>query len=251
MKVVAIVQARLGSQRLPKKVLLPLEDRTVLGHVIQRLRHCKNLNEIVVATSVDPEDKKIVNWCKDNNVSAFCGSLHDVLDRYYKASCYYNADAIVRITADCPVIDPETVDNVVEGYLNGKYDAYSLLGEFPDGLDCQVFNNLAIKKAWNEARLPSEREHVGIYIEKTHRDLFILGGLNKFNGLSHHRWTLDEPRDYDFLKQVFSRLYKKKKIFDVNDILDLLKKEPELMNINSGIIRNSGYLKSKNEEKTT
>ena len=244
MKIVAIVQARLSSQRLPKKVLLPLEDKPVLGHVIHRLLHCKNLDEVVVATSLSSEDKEIVEWCKKNEIKFFCGSLNDVLDRYYKASCYYGADVIVRITADCPVIDPRIVDEVVLGFIKGKYDAYSLSGDFPDGLDCQVFSHSAIKKAWTEAKLPSEREHIGIFIEKTHRELFTLGELIKFKGLYHHRWTIDEPEDYIFLKKVFSKLYNRSKIFYTNDILALMKKEPELMNINSKIVRNSGYLKS-------
>lgn len=244
MKIVAIVQARLNSQRLPKKVMLPLEDKPVLGHVIHRLLHCKNLDEIIVATSSENEDKEIVEWCIENKVKFFCGSMNDVLDRYYKASCHYNADVIVRITADCPVIDPKIVDDVIAGYVNGNYDAYSLSGDFPDGLDCQVFRHSAIEKAWREAKLPSEREHIGVYIEKTHRELFILGELNKFKGLYHHRWTLDEPEDYDFLKKVFSKLYNKNNIFYTNDILALMEKEPKLMNINSKIVRNYGYLKS-------
>lgn len=248
MKIIALVQARINSQRLPKKVLLPLEDKTVLGHIVHRLFYCKSLDEIVVATSTETSDKEIVNWCKTNKVKFFCGSLNDVLDRYYKASCYYKADAIVRITADCPVIDPKIVDEVIAGFVNGNYDGYSLSGDFPDGLDCQVFSHSAIEKSWREAKLLSDREHVGAYIEKTRRELFVLGGLFKFKGLNHHRWTLDEPRDYDFLKQIFLKLYKKDYLFYTEDILALLKKEPKLMDINSGIIRNAGYLKSLRED---
>ena len=244
MKIIALVQARMNSKRLPKKVLLPLEDKPVLGHIVHRLNHCKSLNEIVVVTSTEILDKEIVNWCKLNKVKFFCVSLNYVLDRYYKASCHYKADAIVRITADCPVIDPKIVDEVVAGFVNGSYDGYSLSGEFPDGLDCQIFSHAAIEKSWKEAKLASEREHVGVYIEKTHRELFVLGQLIKFKGLGHHRWTLDEPKDYMFLKQVYSKLYKKDRLFYANDILALMSKEPKLMSINSGIIRNAGYLKS-------
>ena len=175
MKVVAIVQARLSSQRLANKVLLPLEDKTVLGHIVDRLLNCKFLDEIVIATSTDASDKEIVDWCKINKINFFCGSLHDVLDRYYKASRKYNAKVIVRITGDCPVVDPEIVDEVIKGFFSGNYDAYSLAGDFPDGLDCQVFSFSAIEKSWKEAKLPSEREHVGVFIEKTHRELFKLG----------------------------------------------------------------------------
>ena len=249
MKVVAIVQARLSSQRLANKVLLPLEDKTVLGHIVDRLLNCKFLDEIVIATSTDASDKEIVDWCKINKINFFCGSLHDVLDRYYKASRKYNAKVIVRVTGDCPVVDPEIVDEVIKGFFSGNYDAYSLAGDFPDGLDCQVFSFSAIEKSWKEAKLPSEREHVGVFIEKTHRELFKLGELNKFTGLQNYRWTLDEPEDYEFLKKIFFKLYRGKNIFYTQDILNLIDKEPELMNINSGIVRNEGYKKSLYREK--
>lgn len=248
MNIVAIVQARMSSSRLPNKVLLPLAGKPVLGHVVERLQHCERLNKIVVATSTDFSDDAITKWCLRNNINYYRGSLLDVLDRYYQAAFIYQADVVVRITADCPMIDPIIVDEVIEGFLAGDYDAYSLSGDFPDGLDCQVFRFDAIAKAWKGATLPSEREHVGPYIEKTHPELFRLGGLEKFTGLAHHRWTLDEPQDYEFLKEIFSKLYKKNKPFYAEDVLFLLGKEPKLMQINSGIIRNEGYLKSINSE---
>lgn len=248
MKVVAIVQARMGSSRLPQKVLLPLAGKPVLAHVIGRLKHCRRLDEIVVATSIADEDNAIDHWCRANSVKCFRGSLLDVLDRYYRAATQHKADAIVRITADCPLIDPEIVDEVVTGFLAGDFDAYSLSGEFPDGLDCQVFAYSAIEQAWREATLPSEREHVGPYIEKSHSDLFKTGGLERFSQLSHHRWTLDEPRDYEFLKLVFERLHQEDAIFKTPEILGLMEREPDLMKINGGIIRNEGYLKSLHAE---
>jgi spore coat polysaccharide biosynthesis protein SpsF len=244
MKVVAIVQARMSSLRLPGKVLLPLAGKPVLAHVIDRLRTCNKLHDVVLATSVKSEDDSIEQWCKANNVNCFRGSLEDVLDRYYQAATKYKAEAVVRITADCPMIDPMIVDEVVEGFLAGDFDAYSLAGEFPDGLDCQVFAYSAIERAWHEAKLPSEREHVGPYIEKSHPEYFKTGGLEKFSELSHHRWTLDEPRDYEFLQAVFARLYKQGFLFRSSEILALMEREPDLMQINCGIIRNEGYLKS-------
>ena len=248
MKVVAIVQARMSSSRLPGKVLLPLAGKPVLAHVIERLQSCNSLDGLVLATSIKSEDGAIQQWCSANRVDCFRGSLNDVLDRYYQAATHYKADAIVRITADCPLIDPMIVDEVVEGFLAGNFDAYSLAGEFPDGLDCQVFSYSAIERAWSEAKLPSEREHVGPYIEKTHPELFNIGSLEKFSGLSHHRWTLDEARDYEFLQAVFARLCKEGSLFRTSEILALLEREPDLLQINSGIIRNEGYLKSLHAE---
>ena len=244
MNVVALIQARMTSRRLPNKVLLPIEGKTVLEHIYERLKYCKNLNEIVVATSISSSDQLIVNLCKKNKIKYFRGNLEDVLDRYYKASIEYKADAVVRITGDCPMIDPTIVDDVIKNYLKKDYDLFSLKGSFPDGLDCQVFSHSALERSWKEAILLSDREHVGTYIEKTSPVSFKIGGIEKFKNLSHFRWTLDEPRDYIFVKEVFRRLYKKKKIFLYDEILQLLEKEPALMQINKGIVRNQGYINS-------
>tara|TARA_Y200000002_G_scaffold380898_1_gene393501 strand:- start:344 stop:1096 length:753 start_codon:yes stop_codon:yes gene_type:complete len=249
MKIVALVQARMSSSRLPNKVLLPLEGKTVLEHIYCRLTYSTMLTDIIVVTSNDKSDQSIVELCKKKNIKFFQGNLYDVLDRYYKAANHYNADAIVRITGDCPVIDPSIVDEVVNNYLNGDFDFYSLSGEFPDGLDCQVFKYSALKKSWKEAKLASDREHVGTYIEKTCPKLFKIGGLVKFKKLSHHRWTIDEKSDYIFLKELFSRLFKEDKPFLTKDILNLLSQEPELMKINNNITRNAGYLQSLENER--
>jgi spore coat polysaccharide biosynthesis protein SpsF len=242
-KVVAIVQARMTSTRLPGKVLLPLAGKPVLAHVVGRIQSCETIQEILVATSTDPSDDPIVSCCREWGVACYRGSLNDVLDRYYRAAKRHGADAIVRITADCPAIDPTIVDEVVRGYLAGGYEFYGLAGDFPDGLDCTVFAFSAIERAWREAKLPSEREHVGPYIEKNPH-LFKSGALVKFSGLGHHRWTLDEPRDYAFLQAVFDRLYHEEQLFLATDVLDLLQREPQLATINNDILRNEGYLKS-------
>lgn len=248
MNVVAIIQARMSSTRLPGKVLVELAGKPVLEHVVSRIESCKTIQKVVVATSTDESDDAIERWCESLGVACYRGSLNDVLDRYYQAAIQSNADAIVRITADCPAIDPTIVDEVVSAYLVGGYEFFGLSGEFPDGLDCTVFAFSAIERAWKEAQLPSEREHVGPYIEK-HPELFKSGGLMKFSGLSHHRWTLDEPRDLDFLKIVFERLYQAKKPFLAEDVLALLKAEPELLSINGSIVRNEGYIKSLQSDK--
>lgn len=248
--VVAIIQARMGSTRLPGKVLMLLAGKPVLEHVVNRVQACKTISRVVVATSTDQADDAIQAWCDKAGVGCYRGSLEDVLDRYYQAAKIYRADAVVRITADCPAIDPTIVDEVVNEYLAGGYEFYGLSGEFPDGLDCTVFAFSALERAWREAGLQSEREHVGPYIEK-HPELFKSGGLKKFTGLSHHRWTLDEPRDYEFFQTVFARLYREASPFLASEILAFLDKEPEIMTINSNIIRNEGYLKSLAEDGKT
>ena len=149
----------------------------------------------------------------------------------------------MRVTADCPVIDPEIVDEVINGYLSGDFDLFSLGGEFPDGLDCQVFKFSALKKSWMNATSKVDQEHVGTFIEKTNPQDFKIGILKKFKKLGHHRWTLDEKEDYLFLTNIFNKLYSSN-IFLTSDILNLLKREPNLMKINNDIVRNEGYLLS-------
>lgn len=243
MKVVAIIQARMSSKRLRGKVLMQLAGIPVLEHVVQRIGYCKTINQVVVATSSDISDDDIETWCINHKVECFRGNLSDVLDRFYQAAKHYQAEAIVRITADCPVIDPAIVDEVVEGYQVGSFEFYGLAGEFPDGLDCTVFSFSAIERAWNEAVLPSEREHVGPYIEKN-PEIFKSGALVKFKRMSHHRWTLDEPDDFKLLSFIFNELYEKGSIFYTHQIIKLLEINPEISNINSNIIRNEGYQNS-------
>jgi spore coat polysaccharide biosynthesis protein SpsF len=244
MRTVCIVQARMSSTRLPGKVLLPLAGRPVLAHVLDRLSHCTTLSQIVVATSYDASDDVLAQWCLEQAVPVFRGSLNDVLDRYYQCAMIHQAQAVVRITADCPALDPTLVDEVVFGFQAGNHDLFYLGGEFPDGLDCAVFSMAALQRAWREARLPSEREHVGPYIVN-HPEWFRQGQLIKFKGLAHHRWTLDEPRDLAFLQAVFERLqHPDGRPFMSHELLHLLEREPELMQVNEGIVRNEGLIMS-------
>lgn len=246
-KVVAIIQARMGSTRLPGKVLKEAAGKPLLWHLINRLQKCELLDEIVVATTTDESDLKIIEFCKQNTINYFAGSENDVLDRYYQAAKSFSADSIVRITADCPVIDPHIVDEVINEYLEKGYDVCGLSGEFPDGLDVTVFSFETLEDTWINAKLPSEREHVGPYMLK-HPEKFKLGEYVKFDNLGHHRWTVDEEKDLQLIREIFSRLYESGKIFLTEDILNLLEREPELSKINEGIVRNEGYVKSLAED---
>jgi len=243
MKATAIIQARMGSTRLPGKILEKLAGKTALEHLIERLGYARKLQQIVLATTLDPKDDVVEKFCTERNILCFRGSENDVLDRYYQAALRFGADPVVRVTADCPVIDPRIVDELIDGFKAGNYDVYGLGGEFPDGLDCTVFSFRALEKTWREANLPSEREHVGPYMSH-HPELFKNGAYIKYTGLAHHRWTLDEPRDLVFLQAIYERLYQPGKLFVTEDILELLAREPHLAAINSDIIRNEGYLKS-------
>jgi spore coat polysaccharide biosynthesis protein SpsF len=215
--------------------------------LINRLRKCKLLDGIVVATTNDESDSKIIEFCKENAINYFAGSENDVLDRYYQAAKNFNAESIVRITADCPVIDPQIVDEVIHDFIENGYDVCGLSGGFPDGLDVTVFSYETLEDTWKNAKLPSEREHVGPYMSK-HPEKFKLGEYVKFDDLGHHRWTVDEENDLQFIREIYLRLYEPGKIFLTGDILKLLEREPELLKINEGIIRNEGYIKSLKED---
>jgi len=249
MNIGAIVQARMSSERLPGKVLLPLAGKPVIWHVLDRLRHAKKLKSIVLATSDEPEDKALKVIADEFSIPTYFGNLDDVLSRYYHAARQFRIDPIVRITGDCPMIDPEIVDEVVQYFIDGNYDYCGLSGAFPDGLDTTVFSFAALEAAFNEGRLSSDREHVGATFFRNNTGRFRIGGYQKFTDRSDYRWTIDEEKDYEFLKEAFRELYSPARPFSYRDVFELLKKRPELQRINIHIVRNEGYLKSLKKDK--
>ena len=248
LNIVIIIQARMSSTRLPGKVLLPLHNKTVLDYVCSRSKKVVMANEVIVATSVDVSDDKIEMHCIKNKYNVFRGSLDDVLDRYYKAAKKYNADVIVRITADCPFIDYVIVNKMVKKFINSNNDYYYLGGNFPDGLDCSIIRFQALEKAYNEAYLKSDREHVCPYIEKNN-DIFNIDFMNYKFDLYNYRWTLDHDNDYIFLKETIAHMEGDKEFFLSDDIIATLKKFPNLLDINKDIFRNEGYLISLKNDK--
>lgn len=248
-KVVAIIQARMGSTRLPGKVMTEIAGKPMLYHVINRVKHAKELDYIVIATTNLKEDSQILDFASEMEVRSYAGSENDVLDRYYQAAIMSKADVIVRITADCPLADPNVIDKVVRYYLNNDLDyvGTSIKPTYPDGIDVEVFSFASLKKAWDEAKLASEREHVTPYIWKN-PSIFRIGNIENDEDISYMRWSVDEQCDLEFLREIYNRLYAKDTLFYMEDVLDLLMKNPELMNINKGIVRNEGYLKSIKED---
>lgn len=243
-KIGAIVQARLSSHRLPNKVLLPLIGKPILWHIFNRLSYCRKLDFVVLATSTRTEDKRLKKVADIFNIPTFFGSLDDVLARYYQAAKKYKLDVIVRITADCPLIDPAIVDEVIEDFCRGKYDCYGLAGSFPDGLDVTAYSFKAIEKAYQEAILPSDREHLAPSYFIANKNRFKIGGLKKFKNKGHFRWTLDEPEDYQLLKIIYKNLYQSNKPFLTKNVFNFFKKNQKLLRMNKNIRRNEGYLKS-------
>ena len=251
--VVVIIQARMGSSRLPGKVLMDISGKPMLWHVINRVKKSKKIDLIVVATTTEDEEYPILKLSRDIGVETFLGNEEDVLDRYYQAAKKFNADIIVRVTSDCPIVDPDIIDMFVDYYLDNSTNFdYIGVGKdslCPNGVGCEVFSFKALHKAWLESKLLSEREHVTPYIWKNDK-IFRLGRpLKPKKDLSRLRWTVDEKRDIKFVRELYKDLYVEDNFFSTKDVLELLERKPILIKINQGIIRNEGYIKSLKEDK--
>jgi len=237
MIVACIIQARMGSTRLPGKVLLPLVGKPMLHHVIDRVADCKTVTNIVIATTTKDRDDEIIKAVEGYNAktSTFRGSEDDVLDRYYQAAKAVNADIVIRVTSDCPLIDPEIIDEVVQKLLDDPTLDYSsnVLGKltFPRGLDVQAIRMSTLEKIWNITTEPEDREHVTIYLRK-HPEGFKTDKITLNPPHSDYRWTVDEEDDFKLVKEIYSRLYPTKPKFRMNDILKLMEEHPELPEIN-------------------
>lgn len=229
--IVAIVQARMSSTRLPGKVLKPLGSKIALARVIHQLSGAQRINQIVLATSIDASDDSLIGWARKSQIPYMRGSLHDVLDRYYRTATHYKADIVVRITADCPLIDPTVVDSVIERFLQNDCDYASNINPptFPDGLDTEVMSFEALERAWIDAKLPADREHVTLYI-RNNPELFRIANVAYRDDISKLRLTLDTQEDYEFLNRLIQKL-EMKHIAEVNprfllmDVLDMLNKD--------------------------
>lgn len=250
-KVVAIIQARMASTRLPGKVLMPMMDKTILEQIVNRIRSVSVIDEIVVATTKNKLDDLIEQFCRDKKISFFRGSEENVLERYYQCARQYDANIIVRITADDPLKDPDVILHAIEIFKKGNYDYVSntIIPTYPEGIDIEVFSFSALEKAYLEGNLPSEKEHVTPYIYKNPSKFNLYNFTNTVD-LSGFCWTLDKPEDYMFVHRVYEELYKNQnEIFSMNEVIELIKKKPEIQEINKGHIRNEGYQKSLSLEK--
>jgi len=243
--IVAIVQARMGSRRLPGKVLADIAGEPMLGRVVQRLGRAQTIRRIMVATSVASADDAVAAFCRARGIACYRGSEDDVLDRYYRAAASCGAETVVRITADCPLIDAEVVDRVVRQFFSRDcdYASNTLSPNYPDGLDTEVFSYAALAKAWKEARLGAEREHVTPYIRNS--KCFRTIGVEHCGGAEagRLRWTVDEPRDLEFVRAVYAR-FNGRDDFGFHDILQAMKEEPTMGKLNGAIARNEGYYES-------
>jgi len=243
--ILAILQARLSSTRLPGKVLKPILGVPMLLRQVERVRRARCIERLVLATSDDPSDDAIGKLCHENDIECFRGSLNDVLDRFYQAAKDKNPDYVIRLTGDCPLIDPDIIDRVVRHGVAGEFDYASntIKPTFPDGLDVEVFRFVCLEAAWHEAALPSQREHVTPFIHQQ-PGRFKIGNYAGARNLPHLRWTVDEALDFELIRQIYESLYPAKPDFDTDDILALLDRRPELKTLNTAYARNEGYQRS-------
>ena len=248
--ILAILQARYSSTRLPGKVLKPILGAPMLQRQIERIQRTQKIGRFLVATSVDITDDPIESLCYSINVECYRGSLNDVLDRFYQAAVQYEPDHVVRLTGDCPLYDPELADKIISEHLQGEYDytSNSIQPTFPDGLDVEVVKFNCLKQAWQEAELPSQREHVTSFIYQQPERYKISKYLNSLD-LSHLRWTVDEQDDFELVDKIYSELYPGNPRFTTKDILSLLLRQPRLENYNTRYKRNEGYQKSLEDDK--
>lgn len=233
MKTVALIQARMASSRLPGKVLMKLGSTSVLSRVVCRARRARLVDEVVVATTTETGDDSIVEECKRQRVTVTRGREDDVLDRYYEAARQVQASTIVRITADCPLIDATLIDDVALAFQRQSpdYASNTLVRTYPRGLDTEVLSFEALERAWRDAKQPWERAHVTPFLYR-HPEIFRLVSVRSDHDYSRHRWTLDTPEDYEFLREVYARL-EGRVDFSWRDVLDILQGEPGLSLINA------------------
>jgi len=235
MKIATIVQARMGSTRLPGKVLLDLGGRTVLARVVNRLRRATLVGEIIIATTKNPADDAIVEECRRLSVESFRGEELDVLDRYYRASARTGAEAVVRITSDCPMIEPEVTDLVIATFLDQRpdYASNARRRTYPRGLDTEIMTAAALARCWNEAKLDYQRVHVTPYIYENPAEFRIVPVTGERN-YSQYRWTLDTPEDLAFLRAVYQH-FGNDDGFHWRDAIKLMEEQPAIVELNRHI----------------
>ena len=237
-KTATIVQARMGSTRLPGKVMKQLYGKSVLGHVIERLKQSEFLDEIIIATTKLDKDNIIAEEASNYNVNFYRGSEENVLSRYYYSAKENSVDIIVRITSDCPLIDPLLVDEIIQFYKKNNYKLVTNAGPnsenrtYPRGLDVEVFSFELLKEAFNNATKYYQLEHVTPYIYENIEEIYYYKNEVDY---SNYRWTLDEKEDFELIKSIYDKLYNGEHNFYSNKVLELMKQNPELKKINSNV----------------
>ena len=250
--IIGLIQVRLGSRRLPGKALKEINGKSILWYLYERVCFSKLIDKVVIATVDNKANLPIVKFTKKEGIECFAGSEQDLVDRIYQTARRYSADIIMKLGGDCPFADPELIDKAISFYIKNK-DKYDLVNNtfiltYPDGLDLEVMPFRTINRAWNEIKDPFWREWFSSFIVE-HPELYRVGSVQNDRDLSHLRWTVDFAEDFIFVKHIIEKLYPIKKRFLMQDILDLLEKEPWLGKINNKYEKNEAYYKAKKEAK--
>ena len=244
-----IIQARMGSSRLPGKAMMNVDDKnTLLYYVIQQLKFSKLAKNMMIATTTSEKDDDIVNFAIKMNLNYFRGEMDNVLDRYYQCAKNFSISTIVRISADDPLIDPTVVDRIIEKFNSNSYDYVSNVHPrtFPQGIEIEIFSIEALESAWKNAKKTSEKDHVTPYMYNN-KEKFRIENVEHSKNLSSLRWTVDTQNDLDLVRLIISKIQKTPIL--ITDILDVLYKEPDLLNINKDHVIDEGYKKSVSEDK--
>ncbi len=243
MGVNAIIQARCGSTRFPNKVFADIDGKPLLWHVVNRLKHANMIEDIIIATTVNPKDDRIEEWCANGCIKCFRGSEEDVLNRYYCAAVAYPSDIVVRVTADDPFKEPKVIDRVIKKLIEEKLDLVTnnFPPSFPEGLDCEAFTFRVLELMEKMAHDSFEREHVTQYAYHN-PDKFKIGNVVSDTNLSSFRWTIDNTEDYEMVKAVYAnRKRPSEGILLMDEILNILRENPGIATINSQVKRSTMY----------
>lgn len=240
----AIIQARVGSTRLPNKIFLEIEGQPLIWHVVNRLKKSMFLDSIIIATTINRKDDAIENWAISNEILYFRGSEENVLERFYQAALQFKSDIVVRVTADDPFKDYKIMDQVIERFIdeNADFACNNNPPTFPEGMDIEVFSVDAIAKAKNNVKTDFDKEHVTQYFYRN-PDLFKIVNISHKQDLTYLRWTIDEEVDLEMAKEVYKHLFNDGRLFLLDDILNLINEHPEIPEINNTATRSSMYTK--------
>ncbi len=243
MTVNAIIQARCGSTRFPNKVFAEIDGKSLLWHVVNRLKYAKRIDNIIIATTTNSKDDVIEDWCLDEQIKCFRGSENDVLNRYYNASLSFPSDVVVRVTADDPFKEPGVIDQVIGKLIDEELDlaTNNFPPSFPEGLDCEAFGFKVLEMMEKTTQDPFEREHVTQYVYHN-PDKFKIGNIASKRHLSLYRWTIDNEKDYDMVKAIYAkRKNGNNGMLLMDEILEILNQNPEIAKINSDVKRSAMY----------
>ena len=255
-KIVAIIQARMGSSRLPNKIMFEVLNKPLIAWMVSRARFSSHIDEIVIATTKNKSDDVIEKWANEEGIRIYRGSESDVLDRYYKCAVFCQAEIIIRLTSDCPLIDPEIIDSMLQLYKENNFDYISnsepYPSSWPDGMDVSIFNMPSLQTAWKKANLPSEREHVTFYFWKN-PNLFKCYKFDNKMDMSKYRVTIDYEEDYILIKNIIEAFGENNVLSysgaSMSKIINFLNDNPKIFELNSKYYHGIGWESALNRDK--